>query len=96
MQQVKFEWKTIKDNRDAYVHRLNDIYHNNLKGSSVDEFSGYAKFVGPKRYVIVPHNFLTHSSVEVNGEVYTADHISLVICCGGVVFVWFLALVLLT
>jgi glutathione reductase (NADPH) len=63
-----FKWKTIKDSRDAYIKRLNDIYHNNLKGANVDEFQGYAKFVGNK-------------SVEVNGTVYTADHI--LIATGG-------------
>jgi len=63
-----FKWKTIKDNRGAYIKRLNDIYHNNLKGANVDEFHGAAKFVGSK-------------SVEVNGTVYTADHI--LIATGG-------------
>ncbi|KAL2304631.1 hypothetical protein Nmel_006582 [Mimus melanotis] len=33
---VKFNWRTIKEKRDAYVRRLNDIYENNVKKVSME------------------------------------------------------------
>lgn len=63
-----FEWAKIKASRDAYVQRLNGIYHSNLQKDGVHELTGHAKFVGPKE-------------VEVDGAVYTADHI--LIATGG-------------
>ncbi|RKP37274.1 glutathione reductase [Dimargaris cristalligena] len=43
--QPDFSWRTLKDHRDAYVHRLNGIYENNLKKDHVEYFFGPAKFV---------------------------------------------------
>lgn len=34
----KFDWKKIKDSRDAYIKRLNGIYHGNLERDKIDEF----------------------------------------------------------
>ncbi|KAG8457502.1 hypothetical protein KFE25_004138 [Diacronema lutheri] len=65
---VKFDWPTIKANRDAYVLRLNGIYGKNLGTSGVDTLSGTASFVGPRE-------------VSVGGKTYTADHI--LIAVGG-------------
>jgi glutathione reductase (NADPH) len=65
---VKFDMKTIKAKRDAYVKRLNGIYAKNLENSGVTFVSGDAKFVGPK-------------TVEVDGKPYTAKHI--LIAVGG-------------
>lgn len=64
----KFDWPTIKANRDAYVLRLNGIYERNLGNSGVETLSGTASFVGPKE-------------VAVGGKTYTADHI--LIAVGG-------------
>lgn len=63
-----FNWKKVKDARDAYVKRLNDIYRRNLEVDEVTSIEGYAKFVGPK-------------TVEVNGEKYSGDHV--LIAVGG-------------
>ena len=35
-QGAKFDWKTIKDERDKYILRLNGIYKNNLGNSDVE------------------------------------------------------------
>ncbi|MEL7372264.1 MAG: FAD-dependent oxidoreductase, partial [Myxococcota bacterium] len=63
-----FDWKKVKDARDAYVQRLNGIYARNLDVDQVTSIEGHGKFVGPK-------------TVEVNGQTYTADHI--LIAVGG-------------
>jgi glutathione reductase (NADPH) len=63
-----FTFRKIKESRDAYIKRLNGIYHTNLKNDGIDEINGTAKFVGPK-------------TIEVDGQRYTADHI--LIATGG-------------
>jgi len=64
----KFNWKRLKDMRDAYITRLNGIYSRLLGNSEVELIEGYGSFNGDK-------------SVEVNGQTYTADHI--MIAVGG-------------
>nr|BAA93433.1 glutathione reductase [Physarum polycephalum] len=64
----EFSFRKIKEARDAYIKRLNGIYHTNLGNDNIDEITGTAKFVGPK-------------TIEVNGQKYTADHIT--IATGG-------------
>ncbi len=63
---LKVDFATFKAQRDAYIKRLNNIYHNNIKNSQVDFIEGTARFVSPKE-------------VEVtNGDqksVYSSDHI---------------------
>lgn len=66
--QYKFEWKTIKENRDAYVARLNGIYGRNLENSNVHTITGAASFASSKEVV-------------VDGKTYSADHI--LIAVGG-------------
>lgn len=63
-----FNWNALKQKRDAYVKRLNDIYYANLEKDKVALVRGEAKFTGPKE-------------VTVNGEKYTAEHI--LIATGG-------------
>ena len=63
-----FDWKKVKDARDAYVTRLNGIYARNLEIDGVTHIDGYARFVGPK-------------TVEVNGERHSGDHV--LIAVGG-------------
>jgi glutathione reductase (NADPH) len=41
-----FDWKAIKDARDAYVYRLNGIYSTLLKNSGVQVLQGVAQFTG--------------------------------------------------
>ncbi|NWY05707.1 GSHR protein, partial [Nothoprocta ornata] len=66
----RFNWRTIKDKRDAYVRRLNEIYENNLKKARIDIIRGYGKFTADPE-----------PTVEVNGKKYTAPHI--LIATGG-------------
>lgn len=57
-----FDWSTIKQGRDAYIERLNGIYHQGLDTSAVKEIGGIAAF----------HD---EHSVVVNNTEMTADHI---------------------
>ncbi|GMR18703.1 MAG: glutathione-disulfide reductase [Gammaproteobacteria bacterium] len=57
-----FSWPTIKQNRDTYIKRLNQIYHRGLSTSEVDEIAGFASFQDSR-------------TVIANNEIYTADHI---------------------
>ncbi|XP_071971276.1 glutathione reductase, mitochondrial [Engystomops pustulosus] len=67
---VKFTWKAIKDKRDAYVSRLNDIYQNNLKKDQIEIIRGHATFTSDPE-----------PTLEVNSQKYTAPHI--LIATGG-------------
>ncbi|NXC26274.1 GSHR protein, partial [Campylorhamphus procurvoides] len=67
---VKFSWRTIKEKRDAYVRRLNDIYENNVKKAHIDIIRGYGKFTTDPE-----------PTIEVDGKKYTAPHI--LIATGG-------------
>ena len=63
-----FDWGKMKQGRDDYVQRLNQIHLNNLSKAKVDFIPGYGRFVDTK-------------TIEVDGEHYTADHI--IIATGG-------------
>ncbi len=63
-----FNWKTLVDNRSAFVARLNGVYQKNLESSNVTILRGRGSFVGPRR-------------VKVNDEVISADHV--LIATGG-------------
>lgn len=63
-----FNWKMIKEKRDAYIKRLNGIYDTNLNKANIEKVVGRAIFVD-------------NSTVDVGGKMYTADHI--VIATGG-------------
>ena len=65
---VTFDWKGFTKKREAYIERLNGIYQRNLDNSEVEIIKGFAKFVGDKR-------------VQVDGTVYSADHI--LVAVGG-------------
>ncbi|XP_063314794.1 glutathione reductase, mitochondrial [Pelobates fuscus] len=67
---VKFTWKVIKEKRDAYVSRLNDIYQSNLHKDQIQIIRGHASFTSDPE-----------PTLEVNGEKYTAPHI--LIATGG-------------
>ncbi|NXD42794.1 GSHR protein, partial [Copsychus sechellarum] len=67
---VRFNWRTIKEKRDAYVRRLNDIYENNVKKAHIDIIRGYGKFTADPE-----------PTIEVDGKKYTAPHI--LIATGG-------------
>uniref|UniRef100_A0ABM5FRD6 Glutathione reductase n=1 Tax=Pogona vitticeps TaxID=103695 RepID=A0ABM5FRD6_9SAUR len=67
---VKFNWRVIKEKRDAYVKRLNEIYQNNLNKAHVETIRGHASFTADHE-----------PTVEVDGKKYTAPHI--LIATGG-------------
>lgn len=62
------DWAALKESRDKYILRLNNIYKNNLAGSNVVTFEEWATFTGP-------------NSLKVGNEEITADHI--LIAVGG-------------
>jgi glutathione reductase (NADPH) len=57
-----FSWEHLKQKRDAFVQRLNDIYRRGLLMEGVSEMTGAA-------------HFLDARTVEVNGERLRAPHI---------------------
>ncbi|EGD78641.1 glutathione reductase [Salpingoeca rosetta] len=63
-----FDWAKLKKKRDAYIKRLNGIYDRNLEKGEIEKIVGRAKFVDAK-------------TVDVDGQLYTADHI--VVATGG-------------
>ena len=46
---LTIDFPRFKQARDAYVSRLNGIYHNNLKGSDVEFVPGFAQFTAPNK-----------------------------------------------
>lgn len=63
-----FDWATLVKNREAYIERIHAAYQRGFTSNDVTVIEGFAKFVNK-------------NTVEVNGELYTADHI--VIATGG-------------
>ncbi|WON77161.1 glutathione-disulfide reductase [Serratia sp. UGAL515B_01] len=63
-----FEWKRLIANRTAYIDRIHKSYDNVLAKNKVDVIKGFARFIDAH-------------TVEVNGELITADHI--LIATGG-------------
>ncbi|MFC1665226.1 glutathione-disulfide reductase [Pseudomonadota bacterium] len=63
-----FDWARIKRARDAYIERLNGIYHRNLNNSNVVEHAGWGSFEDDH-------------TISVNNTTLTADHI--LIATGG-------------
>ena len=61
-------WSKVKEKRDAYISRLNDIYERNLDNRDVTYLKGQARF-------------LDANTVDVDGQQYKADKI--VIATGG-------------
>ena len=62
IEEIKVDFAHFKQQRDAYVLRLNGIYEKNLAKSEIDYVKGTCKFVSDK-------------VVEVEGVRYTAEHI---------------------
>lgn len=49
-----FNWQAFKVKRDAFIHRLNGIYENNLKKNGVNVFNGWGKLIGDNRVSVTP------------------------------------------
>jgi len=65
---VRFDWGKLVAGRQTYIKRLNNIYEDKLNKTGIDYIAGVAKFKNK-------------NSIEVNGEIITADHI--IIATGG-------------
>ena len=63
-----FDWQRLIHNREAYIERIHAAYQRGFDSNNVTVIEGFAKFVNK-------------NSVSVNGEIYTADHIT--IATGG-------------
>ncbi len=63
-----FDWEKLVASRSAYIDRIHTSYDNVLGKNKVDVIKGFARFVDAH-------------TVEVNGEIITADHI--LIATGG-------------
>jgi glutathione reductase (NADPH) len=68
-----FDWKTLKEKRDQYIMRLNNIYLNGLKDAGVDVMEGWGRFVDAHTIQVQYANGTSQS--------VTAHHI--VIATGG-------------
>ncbi|KAI7899096.1 glutathione-disulfide reductase [Cokeromyces recurvatus] len=64
---VKFDWNTIKQKRDAYIQRLNGIYDRNAERENVEHFHGYASFVD-NNTLRVESRDNDHSTFEIKGK----------------------------
>ena len=60
--QLKFDWPTLIANKNTEIKRLNGIYENLLKNSGAQLINGRARFIH-------------EHSVEVDGQIYTAERI---------------------
>jgi len=63
-----FDWSRLIANREAYIARIHTAYQRGFDANNVTIIEGFAKFVDK-------------NTVEVNGDLYTADHIT--IATGG-------------
>lgn len=68
----QFDFAKLVENRQAYIARIHQSYETGLAKNNVDVITGFAKFVET-------HNGKT--TIEVNGEKITADHV--LIATGG-------------
>ncbi|ABZ74766.1 glutathione-disulfide reductase [Shewanella halifaxensis HAW-EB4] len=64
----KFDWSTLVASREAYIDRIHGSYDRGLESNGVTLVRGYGRFVDS-------------STIEVNGEHYSADNI--LIATGG-------------
>ncbi|ALO36777.1 glutathione reductase [Colwellia sp. MT41] len=64
----QFDWAKLVVNREAYIKRIHAAYQRGFDANNVTVIKGFAKFIDK-------------NTVEVNGELITADHIT--IATGG-------------
>ena len=64
----KFDWGKLVESRDAYIGRIHASYETVLGKNNIHVIKGFARFIDAK-------------TVEVEGHLYTADHI--LIAVGG-------------
>ncbi|MEC8786465.1 MAG: FAD-dependent oxidoreductase, partial [Pseudomonadota bacterium] len=61
-----FSWDSLIASRQAYIERIHASYDRALTANDVTLIRGFAKFID-------------NNTVEVNGEKYTADHITIAV-----------------
>jgi glutathione reductase (NADPH) len=59
---TRFDWATLVKNRSAYIERIHASYESGLARNEVEVIRGFASFVDAH-------------TIEVNGQLMTADHI---------------------
>lgn len=64
--QQGFDWATLVKNREAYIERIHAAYQRGFSSNGVDFIEGFARFVD-------------NHTVEVNGELISADHITIAV-----------------
>jgi len=64
----KFSWSKLIASRDAYIERIHQSYERVLGNNKITVINGFAKFID-------------NHSIEVNGDIYSAAHIT--IATGG-------------
>jgi len=62
--EIKHSWEQMKTHRDNYIVFLNNIYLKNYEREKIELVKGYAKFIN-------------NNTVEVDGNHYTSDHITI-------------------
>ncbi|MCW8109285.1 glutathione-disulfide reductase [Alteromonas ponticola] len=62
----KFSWKTLVANREAYIERVHASYDKVLGNNGITRIQGHAKFINDH-------------TIEVNGEQYTSQHITIAV-----------------
>ena len=72
-----FDWKKLIAAREDYIRGINTWYAGYLAESNVEHIKGTAKFSAVKQADV---NSTVHS-IDVDGEIYTADHV--VVAPGG-------------
>jgi len=60
--EINFDWQKLVANRQSYVNGINDWYDGYLKSANVDVIRGLARFIDKR-------------TLEVAGQLYSADHI---------------------
>ena len=68
LEQKGFDWSHLVKNREAYIERIHGAYQRGFDANNVTVIEGFAKFIDK-------------NTVDVNGTIYTADHIT--IATGG-------------
>jgi glutathione reductase (NADPH) len=61
----KIDWAFLKQARDGYIHRLNDIHYQSLVQSNIQIIEGAAEFITQEK----------HLQINPTGQIYSADHI---------------------
>lgn len=62
----KFSWEKLVESREAYISRIHQSYDRVLGNNGITLIKGFAKFIN-------------NNTIDVDGVVYTADHITIAV-----------------